>query len=324
MRPFFSIITPIYNCEKYIRKCIESVQEQTYTSWELILIDDGSTDASGKICDTYCTDPRIRVIHQKNVGAFRSRIRGMEAANGEYELGLDADDYFDKNCLEVIKKAIDVSGCDLIFFGYRYVGKQQGSVRCSLEAGKKYSKREILKEVIENTNHCLWNKAIKTDRIKQARYYMPKAGLSINLDYIQVIPILCNVTEGYVINDILYNYRIYGSSISHSCKRQHIYDTEIVTRGVLNVLRREGLLDKELRDLVYLAYLKMIGPRLRTLFAEQKITREDCKKIHQSTGYKKSKKMERLGLLSKRDFKLLKLFRYKQYWALKLLTKMFL
>ena len=71
MSPYFSIITPVYNSQKYLRKCIESVLEQTYSSWELILIDDGSTDASGKICDSFCNDTRIKVIHQENAGALK-------------------------------------------------------------------------------------------------------------------------------------------------------------------------------------------------------------------------------------------------------------
>ena len=95
MSPYFSIITPVYNSQKYLRKCIESVLEQTYSSWELILIDDGSTDASGKICDSFCNDTRIKVIHQENAGALSSRIRGIQLASGKYQLGLDSDDYLD-------------------------------------------------------------------------------------------------------------------------------------------------------------------------------------------------------------------------------------
>ena len=101
MQPFFSIITPVYNCRRYIRKCIESVVNQTYQSWELILVDDGSTDSSGEICDSYCYDSRIKVIHQNNKGELESRINGIAIAEGVYILGLDADDYYDKRCLEI-------------------------------------------------------------------------------------------------------------------------------------------------------------------------------------------------------------------------------
>ncbi len=320
MYPFFSIITPVYNCQKYIKNCIKSVIRQTYTSWELILVDDGSTDSSGRICDEFCYDSRIKVIHQGNAGALNSRIHGIAVANGEYGLGLDADDYLDENCLEIVKKAIDTSGSDLILFGFRFVGKQRGSVRCSLTPNKEYTQREILKEVIENTNHSLCNKAIRMDIIKQADYFCLKEKLSINLDYAQIISILCNITTGYVINDILYNYRIYGKSISHSCKVQHILDTGLVTKCAMHKLKKNGILDKTLCDALYRSYLKMIGFRLERLFTEKKITKDDCRRIHQCRVYINSRKVESLQTLNKKDYRTLKLFRYKQYWILRMLS----
>lgn len=321
MPPFFSIITPVYNCQRYIRKCIESVIDQTYESWELILIDDGSKDSSGAICDSFCYDSRIKVIHQNNVGALKSRINGIESAKGEYVLGLDADDYLDRNCLETIKKAIAISGSDLVFFGFRMVGGQKGNVKCSLMSGKEYSQREILEEVIEKTNHSLWNKAIRTDKVKLADYSGLKRKLSINLDYAQIIPILCNIETGYVIDDILYNYRVYGNSISHSCKVQHIFDTGLVTKYVTYKLRKAGKLDANLYEMINLAYLKLIGFRLLRLFGDKKLSKEDCKKIHRSKVYINSKRVESLQMLSRNDFIILKLFRYKQYWALKLMAR---
>lgn len=321
MLPFFSIITPVYNCEKYIRQCIESVINQTYTSWELILIDDGSTDASGEICDNYCCDIRIKVIHQKNAGALISRIKGISIANGKYELGLDADDYLDSNCLEIIKKAIDISGSDLIFFGFRFVGRQKGVGKCSLMSEKKYTRKEILNEVIEKTNHSLSNKAIKMDKVKQAKYDGIKRKLSINLDYAQIIPILCNIDTGYVIDDILYNYRIYGDTVSHSCKVQHIFDTGLVSEFVIRKLKEEKLLDIDLYNKIKLAYLKMISFRLVKLFSANVISREDCKKIHKSKMYIKSKKVETSKNFNEYDLMFLKLFRYKQYWILKFIYK---
>lgn len=324
MDPFFSIITPVYNCRKYIRKCIESVMEQTYTSWELILVDDGSTDSSGEICDEFSRNSRIKVIHQDNMGEFKSRINGMSKARGIYEIGLDADDYLDKNCLEIIKKAIDISGSDLICYGYRFVGKQKGNVTCFLGAGENYSRKEILKEVIRNTNHSLCNKAIRTDIVKQAKNcFSSKQRLSINADYMLIVPIICNINTGYVIDDILYNYRIYGKSASHACKVQHIYDTDLVTRGVIHSLTEAEIIDADLLDDIYFAYLKMIGFRIMDLFRDKKITKEDCKKIHRSKVYRNSKRVECSERFDKREFKALKLFRHRQYWAMWLMTKSF-
>ena len=93
--PFFSVIVPVYNCETYLRECIDSVINQTFSDWELILIDDGSSDASGEICDKYgALDERIVVIHKSNGGEFSARKAGIDAARGKYVIGLDGDDYF--------------------------------------------------------------------------------------------------------------------------------------------------------------------------------------------------------------------------------------
>ena len=143
MNPFFSIITPVYNSKEYLQECIDSVINQTFTSWELILVDDGSTDGSGEICDTYLSDSRIKVIHQANAGAFKSRINGIEAASGVYMLGLDADDLFEIDCLEKIKNAITLSNSDLILFGYHKFGNADGNCVCTLKPMKQYTTEEI-------------------------------------------------------------------------------------------------------------------------------------------------------------------------------------
>lgn len=296
--------------------------DQTYEFWELILIDDGSTDFSGEICDGFCYDTRIKVIHQNNAGALQSRIKGITVAKGVYALGLDADDYLDRKCLETIKKAIDASGSDLIFFGYRFVGSQRGHVKCTLAPEKVYLQKEILKEIIANTNHALWNKAIRTDKMREADYSGLRKKLSVNLDYAQIIPIMCNIKTGYVIHDILYNYRIYENSISHSCKAKHIFDTGWVSEYTVRKLKQYSLIDSDMYGMINLAYLKMIGPRLVTLFKNKGISKEDCQNIHKSKIYIRSKRAESLDKFGKFNFIVLKMFRYKQYWALRLMARL--
>ena len=321
MNPFFSIITPVYNSKEYLQECIDSVINQTFTSWELILVDDGSTDGSGEICDTYLSDSRIKVIHQANAGAFKSRINGIEAASGAYMLGLDADDLFEIDCLEKIKNAITLSNSDLILFGYHKFGNADGNCVCTLKPMKQYTTEEILAEVIETTNHSLWDKAIRLDKVRQADYSGIKKNLSINLDYAQIIPILCNIDTGYILDDVLYHYRVYESSVSHSCRIEHIFDTELVSEYVIQKLTDANLISPAIYDKVYLAYLKMIGPRLFRLFSNRTITKEDCKNIHKSNIYIRSKKVETLRNFSVRHWRTLKFFRYKCYWALNFITK---
>lgn len=104
----FSIIVPVYNVEKYVAECIESVIAQTYPDWELILVDDGSTDSSGKICKEYADKYKnVRVYYKENTGQSDSRNQGVEKAMGEYMLFLDSDDYIAPNTLQCLKAECD-------------------------------------------------------------------------------------------------------------------------------------------------------------------------------------------------------------------------
>ena len=101
--PLVSVIVPVYNVEQYLRECLDSVIGQTYSNLEIIVVDDGSTDSSGTICDEYkANDPRMRVIHKKNGGLGNARNVGMDAAQGKYIIFLDSDDYWDLNAVQVL------------------------------------------------------------------------------------------------------------------------------------------------------------------------------------------------------------------------------
>ncbi|MDR0422523.1 MAG: glycosyltransferase, partial [Proteiniphilum sp.] len=101
MNPMISVIVPVYNVEKYLRKCLESILAQTYTSFELLLVNDGSTDGSGQICDEYAQkDSRVQVFHQENKGVSRARNLGLERAKGKWVAFIDSDDWVDSTYLE--------------------------------------------------------------------------------------------------------------------------------------------------------------------------------------------------------------------------------
>ncbi|MCR5030680.1 MAG: glycosyltransferase [Selenomonadaceae bacterium] len=113
----FSIITPVYNRENYIKRCVDSVLVQHFQDWEMILIDDGSTDSSYEMCCQYAKqDKRIRCVHQENAGAGAARNKGIALAQGEYILFLDSDDWYEPECLEEIAKAIDAYQPDIVTF----------------------------------------------------------------------------------------------------------------------------------------------------------------------------------------------------------------
>lgn len=201
MNPIISIISPVYNAEKYIKKCIDSIVGQTFKDWELILIDDGSPDKSGIICDEYAdTDSRIRVIHQENCGVSAARQAGLDLACGEYVIHVDPDDWVEPTMLEELylkacETNADVVICDY-FINNGNIESYKQQKPSSLEAGQIlrdlfqqlhgsccnklvkrvcYSKYQIM--FPENINYCedliTWVQLYKHDEIKTA--YLPKA-----------------------------------------------------------------------------------------------------------------------------------------------------
>ncbi len=112
-----SVIIPVYNVEEYLRECVDSVLVQTYQNFEIILVDDGSTDSSGEICDEYLEkDDRITVIHQKNGGLSAARNSGLSEAEGKYVYFLDSDDYITDNSLETLVEIAEKDNSDIVFF----------------------------------------------------------------------------------------------------------------------------------------------------------------------------------------------------------------
>lgn len=127
--PKVSIIVPVYKAEKYLNRCIDSIIAQTFTDWELLLIDDGSPDRSGDICDEYAKkDIRIRVFHKKNGGVSSARNLGLYNVQGEYVTFVDSDDWIDVNTLNVCFSQIEIYDLDILQFSYTRNERKLGNV----------------------------------------------------------------------------------------------------------------------------------------------------------------------------------------------------
>lgn len=150
MQPKISAIIPVYNAEKHLVQCIESVIKQTYSSWELILVDDGSRDKSGAICDRYAAlDDRIKVIHKENGGVSAARNSGMELAAGEYITFIDSDDYVEDSFFEAAIRMVCASHADVYISGIKEEFWEGNTIirttaYTNSTAGKSYSARELL------------------------------------------------------------------------------------------------------------------------------------------------------------------------------------
>lgn len=118
MSNMVSIIVPVYNVEKYIDKCIQSILNQTFQDYEVILVDDGSTDNSGKVCDTYRLDSKIKVIHKENGGLSDARNVGLDVCRGDYVLFIDSDDYVKDDYVETLVNIAHSADADLVISHY--------------------------------------------------------------------------------------------------------------------------------------------------------------------------------------------------------------
>ena len=115
----FSIIVPVYNTEKYVGACIESVLNQVYQDFELILVDDGSTDRSGDICEEYAAqDSRIKVFHKSNSGQLDARCYGIMQSSGQFIVFLDSDDLLSSSALDVLNQKVCHHRCDMVIYAY--------------------------------------------------------------------------------------------------------------------------------------------------------------------------------------------------------------
>lgn len=166
MKDLISIIVPVYNVEKYLQKCINSIINQTYKNIEIILVDDGSKDSSGKICDELeKKDNRIRVIHKENGGLSDARNVGLKIATGKYVGFVDSDDYISEDMFETLYKLNKDNNSDIsiVSFYELYRGKVI-SVRDSKEK-KVFDKIDAIKELLIDTNiqSYAWNKLFKRE-----------------------------------------------------------------------------------------------------------------------------------------------------------------
>lgn len=145
-----SIILPVYNLEQYVSKCLDSLLNQTFTEFEVIIIDDGSRDRTGIVCDQYMEkDSRIQVIHIENGGVSAARNLGIQRAKGKYILFFDGDDYVNEECLFELYEAAEKQNVDAVLYGYNFV-KDGEIIEVHLPSFEKdkYEKKEILDKVV--------------------------------------------------------------------------------------------------------------------------------------------------------------------------------
>ena len=243
--PEFSILVPVYNVEKYLDSCIDSVLKQTYRDYELILVDDGSKDGSGRICDSFGAKyPNIHVFHKENRGLLHTRRFGIEKATGKYVVFLDSDDMLFDNALERIHEMFEKYRSDVVMYGWARLkeGKIVDSVRSAEKEVQITDKHRMYMKCFCNYDYnSLCIKACRATVFHDfdySEYY----GLQNGEDLLQTIEILKNAESFVLIPDLLYHYRQNDESIT----RTYSYDGNTAIREcVTRFLEEENLLTEQ-------------------------------------------------------------------------------
>ena len=172
MRPMVSIIVPVYNAEQYLRRCVDSILNQEYTDFEVFLVNDGSTDSSGDICEEYGNkDTRVIVIQKENTGVSDSRNLALDRARGKYLQFLDSDDWITPDATRLFVRAAEEYGCDMVISDfYRVVGERL-SPKGDIEEEGVLTQEEFAAHMMENPADfyygVLWNKLYRRDLVEE-------------------------------------------------------------------------------------------------------------------------------------------------------------
>ena len=242
---FFSVIVPVYKVEKYLRTCIESVLNQTFSDFELILVDDGSPDACPEICDSYQKkDNRVKVIHKQNGGLASARRSGIQVATGDYVFNLDSDDLIEIDTLECAYNIIKDTNCEIVSFSYNWVknGQTVKITNDCLDEGlyteekiKKYIYPKLLMD--DDMNHIsyyLSGKAVKRELLEPIQLNINEK-ISLGEDFCCVIPCYLNAKSVYISKKEAYLYTVRQDSISKEFNANQIYLVENIINEILKM-----------------------------------------------------------------------------------------
>lgn len=217
-----SIIIPIFNVEKYLSECVESVMHQTYQDYEIVLVNDGSTDNSGIICDRYSAiDKRIKVLHISNSGPHHARIKGIEYSSGDVLAFLDSDDVFRKDALEIIVRYFETTNCEMLLFNsaetHAFPSKQLIYTFTNRQNFYGNTKRELYSQSASGTlPNSVCTKAIRRECAIIPEHYKQFGKIKYGEDLLLSLCFLTNCQNILYIDEGLYHYRLRPGSAVNS------------------------------------------------------------------------------------------------------------
>lgn len=235
-----SVIVPIFNVQKYLNKCIDSICNQTYKDLEIILVDDGSIDDSGKICDEYAhKDSRIKVIHKSNGGLSDARNKGLDVASGEFVAFVDGDDYIHPDMYANLLRVMNDSKADIVCCDYKKVAENEMiSADCSKGEYTSYREKDIIRQIWEDNVKTVvqWNKLYKAEIFSKLRYPIGR----YHEDSFIIHHILQKCKIYTVVNQELYYYVQRSDSIMSNFKMKRVEDAVDAYKDRIELFTKTG------------------------------------------------------------------------------------
>lgn len=247
-QPLISVIVPVYNCEMYLNQCVESIINQTYSNLEIVLVDDGSTDDSGKICDEYSEkDHRVVVLHTVNGGAASARNKGLNVAKGEYITFVDSDDWIESDMYHSMLELLKNNSADVAKVGFIKEYENNSSIVLGNEYDGIYLKDEAVKKFLYHENEfCggVWDKLYKRKLFDNVRF--PEK--LITEDYYVNALIYANLNRIAVSSKAYYHYRMQENSVCHQPVNNHTFDEIETAKMLLEYYEKNMIATKIDRD----------------------------------------------------------------------------
>lgn len=271
-----SVIVPVYNVENYLRQCIESILNQTYTDFEIILVDDGSLDSSGNICDEYSEKfTNISVLHKKNEGLGYARNSGIEKACGEFIVFVDSDDYVEENMLLDLYNGLMESECDTCMGGHNRVNMKNEFVSSHSYEKTLFKYEQVIKEFIPRfigsapeKSDCVstaaWNVLYSIDIINRNNLKFPSERELISEDIIFNLDYFKYSTGVSLIETCNYNYRINNNSLTTNYNKDRF---ELIKK--LYFVERKKLKKLGIYDIAKYRLMRQFFNYLRMCFKQE-------------------------------------------------------
>lgn len=252
--PLISIIVPVYKAEKYLHRCVDSLLAQTFQDFEILLIDDGSPDQSGEICDEYARqDSRVRVLHKENGGVSSARNKGLDNAIGEYLTFIDADDWLDIDCFEKGFSLLKQNDLDILQYSYRMISEEDESIISVHEYDcNPMNWIDFVKE--DHFLECVWGNFIRMSIIE--RYHLRfDEDLHLAEDQLFIMMAMTLSKKIAQTNKIYYNYFQNPESATHNSRKEDIIKSSEI---LLNFGKRNCLFKPQIDRLITTFYIDLL------------------------------------------------------------------